>query len=85
MEKENPKDFNEQAPVVEEIKVGVVSGCSLLNVRVSPKLTADVLKIIRKGDVVILTKKQPKNDAWTRVRTEDGSEGFCMSEYITVQ
>ena len=74
-----------QEPVEKEVpKVGVVDNCSRLNVRVAPRITADVRLIISKGDEVTLCEKQPKGE-WFRVRTQDNTEGFCMKKYITIQ
>lgn len=74
-----------QEPVEKEVpKVGVVDNCSRLNVRVAPRMTADVRLIINKGDEVTLCEKQPKGE-WFRVRTQDNTEGFCMKKYITIQ
>ena len=74
-----------QEPVEKEApKVGVVDNCSRLNVRVAPRMTADVRLIISKGDEVTLCEKQPKGE-WFRVRTQDNTEGFCMKKYITIQ
>lgn len=74
-----------QEPVEKEVpKVGVVDNCSRLNVRVAPRMTADVRLIINKGDEVTLCEKQPKGE-WFRVRTQNNTEGFCMKKYITIQ
>lgn len=74
-----------QEPVEKEVpKVGVVDNCIRLNIRVAPRITADVRLIIEKGDEVILCEKQPKGE-WFRVRTQDNTEGFCMKKYITIQ
>lgn len=91
MAKDNHKEFVEpieetvQEAPKKEVKIGVVDGCSLLNVRVSPKITADVLTIISNGTEVIITGKQPKNGEWYRVRINDDLEGFCMSKFISIQ
>lgn len=74
-----------QEPVEKEVpKVGVVDNCVRLNIRVAPRITADVRLIIDKGDEVILCEKQPKGE-WFRVRTQNNTEGFCMKKYITIQ
>ena len=74
-----------QEPVEKEApKVGVVDNCSRLNVRVAPRMTADVRLIIDKGEEVTLCEKQPKGE-WFRVRTQNNTEGFCMKKYITIQ
>lgn len=82
---ENENENVTQEPVEKEAsKVGVVDNCSRLNVRVAPRITADVRLIINKGDEVTLCEKQPKGE-WFRVRTQDNTEGFCMKKYITIQ
>ena len=74
-----------QESVEKEVpKVGVVDNCVRLNIRVAPRITADVRLIIEKGDEVILCEKQPKGE-WFRVRTQNNTEGFCMKKYITIQ
>ena len=74
-----------QEPVEKEVpKVGVVDNCSRLNVRVAPRITADVRLVIDKGEEVTLCEKQPKGE-WFRVRTQNNTEGFCMKKYITIQ
>ena len=83
--KENEHENVTQEPVEKEVpKVGVVDNCSRLNVRVAPRMTADVRLIIDKGDEVTLCEKQPKGE-WFRVRTQNNTEGFCMKKYITIQ
>ena len=84
-ENENENENVTQEPVEKEVpKVGVVDNCSRLNIRVAPRITADVRLIINKGDEVTLCEKQPKGE-WFRVRTQDNTEGFCMKKYITIQ
>lgn len=84
-ENENENENVTQEPVEKEApKVGVVDNCSRLNVRVAPRITADVRLIVNKGDEVTLCEKQPKGE-WFRVRTQDNTEGFCMKKYITIQ
>ena len=84
-ENENENENVTQEPVEKEApKVGVVDNCSRLNVRVAPRITADVRLIINKGDEVTLCEKQPKGE-WFRVCTQDNTEGFCMKKYITIQ
>lgn len=82
---QEPVENVTQEPVEKEApKVGVVDNCSRLNVRVAPRITADVRLIINKGEEVTLCEKQPKGE-WFRVRTQDNTEGFCMKKYITIQ
>ena len=82
---QEPVENVTQEPVEKEAsKVGVVDNCVRLNIRVAPRITADVRLIIEKGDEVTLCEKQPKGE-WFRVRTQDNTEGFCMKKYITIQ
>ena len=82
---DNENENVTQEPVEKEApKVGVVDNCRRLNIRVAPRITADVRLIINKGDEVTLCEKQPKGE-WFRVRTQNNTEGFCMKKYITIQ
>ena len=66
------------------IKMGVVSGCSKLNVRNHPDKGAVVATIIEEGAEVAIDMNR-KYDEWYSVCTASGIEGYCMKEYITIQ
>ena len=87
--KENTEKPIEEAAVEEEITeeispVGVVSGCTKLNVRENPSKDANVVCEIKADSVVIINEKESTNDFY-KVVTEAGAEGFCMKKFITIK
>lgn len=75
--------------VVEAVKVitGVVGNCSMLYIRKKAVKTSkpeDVVCIVNAG-AKLLIDEDKSNKNWYKVTTEDGKEGFCMKEYVTVQ
>lgn len=73
-----------EAIVVEANSVvkGEVTGCVKLNVRRGAVKDSDVREVIEEGAIVEINEQRSTDD-WYRVRTESGTEGFCMKEYIT--
>lgn len=63
---------------------GEVANCARLNVRKTRKLSAKVLTIIQKGDIVTVHTEDSTNE-WLSVSTESGVDGFCMKKYIAVK
>ena len=77
-----------EAPV-ERVKAEVVVeatvvGCTLLNVRAEAKADAEVVCIVKEGDVVHVTKKESTRDFY-KVCTAAGIEGFCVKQYIKLK
>lgn len=71
--------------VVEEVDTvvkGKVTDCVKLNVRRGAVKDSDVREVIEEGAIVEINEQRSTDD-WYRVRTESGTEGFCMKEYIT--
>ena len=61
------------------VKGGVIGGT--LNLRAEPSKAARVLLTLPTG--TILSIKEPvKGDKWFRVLTEDGIDGWVMSEFV---
>lgn len=72
------------APVVEPKTVeGTVVGCTRLNVRVKPNLTADIVCVINANDKITVDPAK-STDEWYRLRTTTGAEGFTMRKYVEV-
>lgn len=71
--------------VVEDKKPvnGVVANCQRLNVRKQPFLKAKVKVVIPAGMKVTIIEED-ENKEWYKVSTENGSMGFCMAKYITI-
>lgn len=64
--------------------LGVVSGCKKLNVRKAAGLDADPVSVIKEGTMLVIDPAESTAD-WWKVYTEDGVEGFCMKQYVTVK
>ena len=77
-----PDEKTEEAVEAEPVIIGKVTDCIKLNVRRGAVITADVREVIEEGAIVEINEKRSTDD-WYRVRTESGTEGFCMKEYIT--
>lgn len=80
----------EETPeVVEAVKVvlGVVANCSRLNIRkkaVKTNKPEDVVCIVNAGAKLTIDEDK-SNKNWYKVTTEDGKEGFCMKEFVTIK
>ena len=67
--------------VVPETIIGVVNGCSRLNVRETPVATATVVCTIEQGSEVSINEGE-STDKFYKVYTASGFEGYCMKQYI---
>ncbi len=63
---------------------GIVSKCTRLNVRSEPSLKAMVLAVINRSDEVGIDTDF-SDPEWYKVRTVNGTDGFCMKKFIKVQ
>lgn len=64
---------------------GIVSNCNKLNVRSAPTKEAKVICIIDAKTKIIIDPDTSTDDWFHVYLTEgDGTEGFCMKEFITV-
>lgn len=73
-------EVKEEKPV--GTKIGVVSSCGRLNVRRTPEAAGDVVTTIPLGATVTIDVRNSKKDFY-KVILADGTEGFCMKDYIT--
>ena len=71
--------------IVEETEslIGVVSGCTKLNIRKEPNITSEPVCIVPEKSVLLIDQDL-STDEWYKVYTETGMEGFCMKKYVTV-
>lgn len=67
--------------VVPETIIGIVSGCSRLNVRNAPMANAAVVCTIEQGSEVSVIECET-NDKFYKVCTASSVEGYCMKQYI---
>lgn len=77
---EGPFDESE---VISEPVLGVVSGCSKLNVRKEPKAGSDIVCELEAKTEVMISETESTKDFY-RVFTKDGVQGYCMKQYITI-
>lgn len=72
---------------IEEVKKGIVIGCSKLNVRNNPAITAAVVCVITKGtEVEVLEDRSYGDFYYVRKGTPtEGFSGYCMKKYISIK
>ena len=81
------EEFVEEEPTMQITPVqiiGVVSGCSRLNVREAADADADIIGIIEEGSKVEIDKSKSTADFY-KVYTAAGFEGFCMKKFIVIK
>lgn len=69
-------------PFLYEAVKGKVDKCVRLNIRKEPSVTADVVSIIKKDDIVYIDKSF-ENDDFYRIRY-GAIKGYCMKDYIEI-
>lgn len=86
VEKQEPvvEETIEEAEPQNDFLTGVVDGCAMLNVRVEPDLDAEILRTISVTTNVIIDPFE-STDEFYKVYLADGSEGFCMKQYIRLE
>ena len=67
-----------EAPV--EPVLGIVSGCTKLNIRKEADIESSVLFVIGKDSDVLINLEESTDD-WYKVYV-DGRDGFCMKKYV---
>lgn len=65
-------------------KVGIVAGCSKLNIREEPKTDSAIISEISCQAEVIIEEAESTEDFY-KVCTPFGVEGFCMKKYIVIK
>lgn len=65
-------------------KVGIVAGCSKLNIREEPKTDSAIISEISCQAEVIIEEAESTEDFY-KVCTSFGVEGFCMKKYIVIK
>jgi uncharacterized protein YgiM (DUF1202 family) len=85
---ETPVAVEEAVTPVEEEKkevIGIVTGCSRLNVRKAPKSGSDVVTIIDKDTKVTIVDIEKASGEWYKVKIDNetsGFDGYCMKKFI---
>jgi Bacterial SH3 domain len=74
-------NINSVAGVAEGASLKVTTNRTNLNIRKGPGTDQDIIGKASRGEVVTLVKKE--NDQWWYVKTADGEEGYCYTQYLT--
>lgn len=74
----------ENAIEVEVEKIGIVTDCERLNVREAPVSDAKILIEIPALSEVLIDEKE-STDAFYKICTASGVQGFCMKKFISVR
>lgn len=63
---------------------GVIVNCNKLNIRSKPSVDANVVTILgSKTEIEIDTARS--TDAWLKISTASGIEGFCMRQFVDIK
>lgn len=68
---------------VSNTAIGIVTNCKKLNLRTKPSKAATIIYEIPANSQVTIDFDKSVN-GWLRVRTESGTEGFCMKEFVSI-
>jgi hypothetical protein len=74
-------NINSVAGVMEGAQLKVTTNRTNLNIRKGPGTDQDIIGKAARHEVVTLVRKE--NDQWWVVRTADGEEGYCYTQYLT--
>ncbi len=74
-------NINSVAGVAEGATLKVTTNRTNLNIRKGPGTDQDIIGKAARGEEVTLVKKE--NDQWWFVKTADGQEGYCYTQYLT--
>lgn len=66
---------------VTETKKGVITGCTLLNVRKEPNLSAEIVRTLSANQEITIVDEEGE---FYKIGNPDGNE-FCMKKYISVK
>jgi hypothetical protein len=74
-------NINATAGVSEGTKIKITTSKSNLNIRKGPGTDQDIIGKAAHGEIVSLVKKE--NDQWWYIKTDEGKEGYCFTQYLT--
>lgn len=64
---------------------GEVVGCKKLNIRKSPAVNPkNIITIVPEGTMLMIIDPDKATKEWYKVELEDGTAGFCMKEFVSV-
>lgn len=74
-------NINSIAGVAEGAKLKVTTNKTNLNIRSGPSTNDDIVGKAARHELVTLVRKE--NDQWWFIKTDDGEEGYCYTQYLT--
>jgi hypothetical protein len=74
-------NLNSVAGVSEGAKLKVTTNKSNLNIRKGPSTEEAITGKAKRHEMVTLVRKE--NDQWWFIKTDDGEEGYCFTQYLT--
>lgn len=74
-------NINSVAGVSEGAKLKVTTNKSNLNIRKGPSTEDTITGKAKRHEIVTLVRKE--NDQWWFIKTDDGEEGYCFTQYLT--
>ena len=74
-------NINSVAGVTEGAKLKVTTNNSNLNIRSGPSTNDEIVGKAARHELITLVRKE--NDQWWFVKTDDGEEGYCYTQYLT--
>ncbi|MCS6933586.1 MAG: SH3 domain-containing protein [Chitinophagales bacterium] len=74
-------NINSTAGVPEGAKLRVTTVSTNLNIRKGPGTNYDIIGKAARNEIVTLVRKE--NDQWWYIKTDDGEEGYCYTQYLT--
>lgn len=74
-------NINSVAGVTEGAQLKVTTNKTNLNIRSGPSTNDDIIGKAARHEIVTLVRKE--NDQWWFIKTNDGEEGYCFTQYLT--
>jgi Bacterial SH3 domain len=74
-------NINSVAGVEEGSRLKVTTNSSNLNIRRGPSTKDEIVGKAARHELITLVRKE--NDQWWYVKTDNGEEGYCYTQYLT--
>ena len=74
-------NINSVSGVMEGAKLKITTNRSNLNIRKGAGTDKDIVGKAARHEIVTLVSKE--NDQWWIIKTNDGKEGYCYTQYLT--
>lgn len=74
-------NINSIAGVTEGSKLKVTTSKTNLNIRKGPSTNDEIVGKAARHEIVTLVRKE--NDQWWFIKTDNGEEGYCYTQYLT--